>query len=79
MSAAALAIDGLVADVRARVLAGDNDERRALAQVLEQLDVKPGDRAWADGRDVIGEAFERLVPPAGRRKLGQFFTPLWAA
>ncbi len=74
-----MAIDGLVADVRARVAAGTHDERATLARVLKHLDVRPGDPAWADGRDVIGEAFERLVPSADRRQLGQFFTPLWAA
>jgi adenine-specific DNA-methyltransferase len=79
MSAAAVAIDGLVADVRAQRVADDHDERQALAGVLKHLDVKPGDPAWADGRDIIGEAFERLVPTAHRRQLGQFFTPLWAA
>ena len=79
MSIAAMAIDGLVADVRARAVAGNHDERAALARVLKHLDVQPGDPAWADGRDVVGEAFERLVPAADRRHLGQFFTPLWAA
>lgn len=79
VSISAMAIDGLVADVRARVAAGHNDERTALARVLSHLDVRPGDPAWADGRDVIGEAFERLVPTADRRQLGQFFTPLWVA
>ena len=79
MSEAAAAIDELVADVQGRAVAGDHDRRQALTRVLERLEVKPGDPAWADGRDVIGEAFERLVPNAGRRKLGQFFTPLWVA
>jgi adenine-specific DNA-methyltransferase len=79
MSVAAAAIDGLVADVRAQAVAGEQDERQALKRVLSGLEVKPGDPAWADGRDVIGEAFERTVPTAGRRRLGQFFTPLWAA
>ncbi len=79
MSEAAAAIDELVADVQDRPLVGDHDRRQALARVLEGLKVKPGDPAWADGRDVVGEAFERLVPTVGRRKLGQFFTPLWAA
>lgn len=79
MSTASLAIEGLVAQVRAEIVAGDGDERRALARVLGRLHIKPGDTAWADGRDVVGEAFEQLVPTAGRRRLGQFFTPLWAA
>ncbi len=79
MSEAAAAIDELVADVLDHTVTGDHDRREALTLVLERLAVKPGDPAWADGRDVVGEAFERLVPTAGRRKLGQFFTPLWAA
>jgi adenine-specific DNA-methyltransferase len=79
MSNAAAAIDGLVADVEGLAVACGQDPRDALARVLEGLAGKPGDPAWADGRDVIGEAFERLVPTAGRRRLGQFFTPLWAA
>ena len=79
MSKAEAAIDGLVADVRGRTVAGHHNHRPALAGVLESLAVKPGDPAWADGRDVIGEAFERLIPTAARRTLGQFFTPLWAA
>jgi adenine-specific DNA-methyltransferase len=79
MSDAAAAIDGLVADVQGHAIACGQDAREALARVLEGLSVRPGDPAWADGRDVIGEAFERLVPTAGRRRLGQFFTPLWAA
>lgn len=79
MTTASLAIDGLVGRVRAEVIAGARDERQALARVLERLDIEPGDPAWADGRDVMGEAFEQLVPTASRRRLGQFFTPLWAA
>ncbi len=79
MSTASLAIKRLVAQVHAEVIAGDDDERQALARVLGRLDIEPGDAAWADGRDVVGEAFEQLVPTAARRRLGQFFTPLWAA
>lgn len=64
---------------RARTAGADGveDPRAALAQVLAELEVQPGDPAWADGRDVVGEAYERLVPAAERRRLGQFFTPLW--
>ncbi|HWX98143.1 MAG TPA: N-6 DNA methylase [Solirubrobacteraceae bacterium] len=79
MSNAAAAVDGLVADVQGHAIACGQGPREALARVLEGLAVKPADPAWADGRDVIGEAFERLIPTAGRRRLGQFFTPLWAA
>lgn len=79
VSAAAAAIDELVCEVRAEVRATGHDERQALSRVLDRLDIERGDAAWADGRDVAGEAFERLVPIASRRRLGQFFTPLWAA
>jgi len=34
---------------------------------------------WADGTDVPGDAFERLVDGADRRSAGQFQTPKWAA
>jgi adenine-specific DNA-methyltransferase len=76
---ASLAIERLVTQVRREVAAGVADERQALARVLSRLDIAPGDTAWADGRDVVGEAFERLAPMTGRRQLGQFFTPLWVA
>jgi len=75
---AAEAIETLVARVRTEMRGGDQDARAALAGVLEHLDVASGHPAWADGRDVIGEAYERLVPTATRRPLGQFCTPLWA-
>ena len=79
VSAARTAIDELVARVQRRAADLDADPRDALARVLAALDVAPGDPAWADGRDVVGEAYEALVPTASRRTLGQFFTPLWAA
>ena len=50
-----------------------------MARVLEGLNIAPGDPAWADGHDVVGEAFEQLLPTPSRRALGQFCTPLWAA
>jgi adenine-specific DNA-methyltransferase len=79
VSGARTAIDELVARVQRRAADLDADPRDALERVLEALDVAPGDPAWADGRDVVGEAYEALVPTASRRTLGQFFTPLWAA
>ena len=79
MSDARTAIDELVARVQRRAADLDADPRQALELVLDALDVAPGDPAWADGRDVVGEAYEALVPTASRRALGQFFTPLWAA
>jgi len=79
VSASSKAVDALVARVFAEAgKTGDPSAlRRALACVLRELDVVPGDPAWADGRDVIGAAYERLLPGRARRELGQFFTPLW--
>ena len=79
MSTASLAIGRLVSQVRQEVATGLLDERQALARILSQLDIAPGDSAWANGRDVVGEAFERLAPTTARRELGQYFTPLWVA
>jgi adenine-specific DNA-methyltransferase len=54
--------------------------RRELDRVAGELQV---DRAawepWADGVDVIGTAYERLVSGLERRPRGQFQTPFWAA
>lgn len=54
--------------------------RRELDRVAAELDI---DRAawepWADGVDVIGTAYEKLVTGAERRPRGQFQTPFWAA
>jgi len=79
MTAARMAIEVLVARVQRRAADFDVDLRAALEFVLGALDVTPGDPAWANGRDVVGEAYEALVSTASRRELGQFFTPLWAA
>lgn len=79
MSAANAAIARLVARVREEAVDGELNARPAMSRVLARLDIAPGDPAWADGRDVVGEAFEQLLPTASRRALGQFFTPLWAA
>jgi len=35
--------------------------------------------AWANGNDVIGDAYELLLKGAERRSAGQFQTPAWAA
>lgn len=78
MATPAQATDALVAAARrAAGTAADPDAlKSALMQVLDTLDVRPGDPAWADGRDVVGAAYERLVAGEHRRALGQFFTPL---
>jgi adenine-specific DNA-methyltransferase len=76
---AAEAIADLVSLVRAERRLDASSERDALSSVLTRLELAPGDAGWADGRDVVGEAFEQLVPRLRRRRLGQFFTPLWIA
>lgn len=83
------AVDHLVELVHARkaggepaiqVLTGAGKTRAALELVLGELRVRTPDRAaWADGADVLGAAYEILVPAAERRAAGQFQTPLWAA
>jgi SAM-dependent methyltransferase len=79
VSEALKAVDGLVLRVRAQ--AGETADpsaiKAALSLVLADLGIKPGDPAWADGRDVVGAAYERLIAGSERRALGQFFTPLW--
>src|SRR5512133_126375 len=78
MHAADVAVDRLV--LRVREMVADRRDpaalRTALAAVLADLGVLPGDPAWTDGRDVVGAAYERLLPGRDRRTLGQFFTPL---
>src|SRR6266511_2501479 len=73
-----VAVDELVARVRGRVTEPRDAAaiRTAFASVLNELDVRPGDPAWTDGRDVIGAAYERVLNGRDRRALGQFFTPL---
>src|SRR6266545_4414502 len=73
-----VAVDELVARVRGRVTEPRDAAaiRTAFASVLVDLDVRPGDPMWTDGRDVIGAAYERLLSGRDRRALGQFFTPL---
>lgn len=52
----------------------DRDAFRSSLAVLPGLASGP---AWADGRDVVGEAYQRVVSASARRNFGQFFTPLW--
>lgn len=54
--------------------------RGAFAQVLAEVEAEARrGAAWADGVDVLGAAYERLLPGEERRSAGQFFTPPWAA
>jgi adenine-specific DNA-methyltransferase len=73
-----VAVERLVAQVAGRVTNARDPAaiRAAFALVLRELDVRPGDPAWTDGRDVIGAAYERVLEGRDRRALGQFFTPL---
>jgi SAM-dependent methyltransferase len=73
------AVDELVARVYAAAAKPDShvSRARALERILDDLGVHIDDPAWTDGRDVIGAAYERLVPGSARRALGQFFTPMW--
>jgi adenine-specific DNA-methyltransferase len=85
------AIDGQDPSVelarRVRLLAGSKAPEaleRALqielARLGEAFEAEPDAwAAWADGIDVVGAAFEDLLPGAVRRAAGQFLTPHWAA
>jgi len=79
VSEALKAVETLVARVRTQ--AGDKADpaalKKALQLVLADLGIEPRDPAWADGRDVVGAAYERLIAGSERRTLGQFFTPIW--
>lgn len=79
MSEALKAVEELVARVRTHAgeAAAPFALKRSLGLVLADLGVEPGDPAWADGRDIVGAAYERLIAGSERRTLGQFFTPLW--
>lgn len=79
------AVQDLVEAVRERTAGGGLGARRRafrreLDRVAGELRV---DRAawepWANGVDVIGTAYERLVSGIERRPRGQFQTPFWAA
>lgn len=72
---------------RVRLLAGSRspDAVRGaleieLARLREAYETDPrGWSSWADGVDVLGSAFEDVLPGAARRAAGQFLTPYWAA
>lgn len=69
-------MDALVADVAER-RGSSGDEREAFRSSLPGLSDLAKGPAWADGRDVVGEAYQRVVSASSRRSAGQFFTPLW--
>ncbi len=56
---------------------GAQTDRDAFRSSLAGLPGLASGPAWADGRDVVGEAYQRVVSASARRNFGQFFTPLW--
>lgn len=77
---AELEVEKLLHRVRATARADSPGElRRAYEEVLEALELTPtAARAWRDGLDIVGTAYERLISATVRRAAGQFFTPFWA-
>lgn len=76
------ALDELLDRVRARLPehADVSQRRNSLAAAISELGLDADQAAaYADGRDVLGEAYERLLTGAERRNAGQFQTPFWAA
>jgi len=80
------AIEALVNDVRRRVgsTTSVTSIRQSLADELtdltEGLVQDPAARqVWGDGTDILGTAYEQLLPATARRPKGQFQTPFWAA
>ncbi|MGD9735919.1 MAG: class I SAM-dependent DNA methyltransferase [Solirubrobacterales bacterium] len=71
-------MEALTAETRAR-LNSEEDGRAAFRETLAAMAVRKPDPSWSDGRDVVGEAFQRVVAADVRRAPGQFFTPLWVA
>lgn len=68
---------GLVDRVQILWKRGSEDtSRAAFESVLEELGIAVGNKAWTDGSDVIGTAFEMAIPKSERRLLGQYFTPI---
>lgn len=75
------AIEKLMTLVRVRASELDAESTRtALADILAELHMPAHELdAWANGVDVFGVAYERLLSGAQRRDAGQFQTPFWAA
>lgn len=78
-AASAAAVEELVASADGRRRSSTADGRDAFRSLLGGLPANATGPAWEDGRDVVGEAYERVVSAATRRRAGQFFTPLWVA
>jgi len=74
------AVDELVALVRTAARGNTPEElKSAYSDFLLTADPDAMPREWANGRDVVGEAYMRLLSPEHRRASGQVFTPRWAA
>ncbi|MBW4078440.1 MAG: N-6 DNA methylase [Acidobacteria bacterium] len=77
MPASSEAVDQLAQRVNAQSrVQSVRSIRNAFSRTLLGLDDKIGNPAWTDGCDVIGSAYERVIPGRDRRRLGQFFTPI---
>ena len=73
------AVDKLVAAVEAKAGSDLQKRRDVLQQQLARLEITGEElRAWRDGLDIVGTAYERLFAGEERRDAGQFFTPFWA-
>lgn len=79
MSAPEQTVQQLVREVLA-ACEGDLAKRRdVLQEHLARLEITDAEkRAWRDGLDILGSAYERLFSGEERRDAGQFFTPFWA-
>ena len=73
------AVERLVAAVAAEAGSDRSKRRDVLQQQLVRLTISDEEkRAWRDGLDIVGSAYERLFSGEERRAAGQFFTPFWA-
>lgn len=80
MARSATAQDALATLIReVRETAQSADAVSIRAALSDALASSKPSAAWADGLDVPGTAYERLVSNAHRRPVGQFATPFWAA
>jgi adenine-specific DNA-methyltransferase len=68
-------VDAVVAEA-----GSDPDKRRdVLQRRLTRLQISVDEqRAWRNGLDIVGSAYEALFSGEQRRDAGQFFTPFWA-
>ncbi len=73
------AVEKLVSAVVSEAGKDPKKRRDVLQQHLARLRISDAEqRAWRDGLDIVGSAYERLLCGEQRRDAGQFFTPFWA-